>query len=126
MLDVFMAILFIFACCVEISKINVGYVNAHYSQRCQISRGEELSRWLGLLNWLLPQSRGPENAKRASCFYSPYSLDHLPGNDYKWIPRYLRIVSLPKVLTTKKAYTEVELKMGTWKKKKQLETISSV
>lgn len=72
MLDVFMAILFIFACCVEISKINAGYVNTHYSLKCQISRGEELSRWLGLLNWLLPQSRGPEKGQRASCFYSLY------------------------------------------------------
>lgn len=46
-----------------------------------------------------------------------YSLDHLPGNHYKWIPRDLRTVSLPKLFTTKKAYAEVELKMGTWKKK---------
>lgn len=118
-----MAILFIFACCVEISKCWVR----------KLTFFTEISRWPGLLVWLLPQSRGPEKGKRGSCFYTSYSDiqfflsplpaptpgNHLLGNNLKWIPRYLKIISLPKVFATKKAYTEEEPKMGTWKEKKR-------
>lgn len=53
-----------------------------------------------------------------------YSLDPSPGSSYKWIPRYLRIISLPTVFTSKKASAEMELKIGArGKKDEQLEII---
>lgn len=53
-----------------------------------------------------------------------YSLDPSPGSSYKWIPRYLRIISLPMVFTSEKASAEMELKIGErGKKHKQLEII---
>lgn len=49
-----------------------------------------------------------------------YSLNPSPGSSYKWIPRYLRTT----VFTSKKAPTEMELKIGVrGKKDEQLEII---
>lgn len=54
-----------------------------------------------------------------------HCLDLLPGSNCSWIPRYLRTISLPTVFATKKAYAEVELKIGAREKKdEQLEIIS--
>lgn len=117
-----MAILFICACCIEIRNLNVVHVNSHFSPRSWISR-EERSRWSGHWVWLPALSRGPEKGERGSCFSFPtltrrsYSPDHWPGNDRKWIPRCLRIISLPEVFATKTASAEVAGTTGTWKKK---------
>lgn len=117
-------------------SVNVGYVDSHSSSRSQISRGGELNRWPMLLVCSSLNQGGQEKERGAplsthhALIGNSYFLDLQPGNNCKWIPEYLRSILLPKVFTRKKAYTEGELKIGTWKEKKKkvghLETVPSV
>ena len=104
-------------------SVNVGYVNQPSSAKSQISRGtKKMASALGLAP---PSIKGDRNRKdHHSLICNFYSLNPSPGSSYKWIPRYLRIILLPMVFTSKKAPAEMELKIGArGRKDEQLEII---